>query len=63
VSKHQLVPPDEHELRDDVRKLLGKPPYNHPANFCWNDGYFHRSLQAKYGDARVAKMTTEVEKE
>ena len=37
------------ELRDDLAKLNGRPPYNDPANFCWNDNYFARSLVMKYG--------------
>lgn len=36
-------------LRDDLAKLNGKPPYNDPANFCWNDNHFARSLVTKYG--------------
>jgi len=47
----------ERELEDAVAKLLGKPPYNHPSNFCWNDNYFAKSLNDKYGEIAVAKET------
>jgi hypothetical protein len=40
-------------LRDDVAKLLGRPPYNHPGNICWNDNYFAKSLNDKYGEGAV----------
>jgi len=36
----------EQELEDDVKKLLGFPPYDSPSNYCWHDNYFahsHRS--------------------
>lgn len=36
-------------LKDDLAKLNGKPPYNSPANFCWNDNYFARHIVSKYG--------------
>lgn len=43
------------ELKDDVAKLLGKPPYNHPSNICWNDNYFSKYLNDKYGEIAVNK--------
>lgn len=40
-------------LEDHVAMLLGKSPYDHPSNICWNDPYFARSLIAKYGEKAV----------
>lgn len=37
------------EIRDDLAKLNGEPPYNTPSNICWNDAYFGKSLERKYG--------------
>jgi hypothetical protein len=42
-------------LEDCVKKLLGKPPYDHPSNICWNDSYYHKSLEREYGEANVAR--------
>lgn len=43
------------QLEDDVRKLLGLEPYNHPGNICWNDNYFAKALNDKYGEIAVTK--------
>lgn len=37
------------EIRDDLAKLDGLPPYNVPSNPCYGDGYFALSLERKYG--------------
>lgn len=42
-------------LEDDVAKLLGNPPYNNPANICWNDNYFAKWLKDTYGEIAVDK--------
>lgn len=52
----------EQELEKDVRQLLGLPPYDHPANFCWNDNYFAKSLDSKYGETAVRKMIATLRK-
>lgn len=49
------------ELREQVKKLLGIPPYNEPSNICWNDNYFAKSLRVEYGDQAVSDMIKEVE--
>lgn len=54
---------DEHQLEDDVKKLLGLPPYNSPSNFCWNDNYYARSLQEKYGEVRFTRMCNQLQRE
>ena len=42
-------------LSDEVAKLLGKPPYNHPSNICWNDNYFYKHLETTYGEEALKK--------
>ena len=37
------------EVRDDLARLDGKPPYATWSNMCYKDGYFARSLEKKYG--------------
>ncbi len=37
------------ELREDLAKLDGKPPYNTGSNILQGDGYFAKSLEEKYG--------------
>lgn len=37
------------EVRGDLAKLQGLPPYNELSNICWNDPYFAISLEKKYG--------------
>jgi hypothetical protein len=44
-----LLPEVRDAIKDDLAKLAGRPPYNNPANLCWNDNYFARSLTNKYG--------------
>jgi len=51
------------QLEDDVKKLLGLPPYNHPSNYCWNDNYYAHSLNSKYGEIAVSKMIEKLNKE
>ncbi len=55
-----LALPDE--LLDGVRKLQGLPPYDSPANLCWNDGYFHRSLVGQFGEVAVQAAIKALEK-
>lgn len=43
-------------LEDDVKKLLGMPPYDSPQNFCWNDNYYAKSLNDQYGEIAVNQM-------
>jgi hypothetical protein len=54
-GKTMSVPRDP-DLEDSVKKLLGLPPYQSPANYLYNDGYFYKSLVAKYGQAAVIAM-------
>ena len=51
------------ELERDVAMLLGKPPYDTPSNYCWNDGYFARSLRDKYGERAVDKERARQQRE
>lgn len=37
------------ELRDDLAKLDGEPPYDGPSNICRGDPYFVCALEQKYG--------------
>lgn len=46
--KQQMTP-----IEDAVRKLLGKRPHNTPSNFCWNDGYYLKSIQQQYGEQAI----------
>lgn len=36
-------------LRTDLGKLNGDPPWDGPTNIVMGDGYFARSIEAKYG--------------
>ena len=49
--------PDKKELRDELAKLNGWPPYDGPENICRGDGYYGMSLEKKYG-----KTIAELEK-
>ena len=40
-------------LRDEVKKFLGKSPYDKPSNTSRGDGYFRLSLNDKYGKQNV----------
>lgn len=51
------------DLQRDVAKLLGKPPYDRPENFCWNDNYFARSLRDKYGELALSKEINRQQRE
>lgn len=46
---------NEKELENDVKKLLGLKPFDNPTNFCWNDNYYAKSLNDKYGSEVVEK--------
>ena len=37
------------KLKDDLKRLDGKPPYNELSNSCWNDAYFAKSIEKEYG--------------
>lgn len=39
----------ESEVRRDLAKLDGDPPYDTPSNIVRSDPYFARSLEKKYG--------------
>jgi hypothetical protein len=49
--KPQTIPGaiDAEEIRDDIARLDGAPPYDTPWNTCWNDDYYGKSLEMKYG--------------
>lgn len=40
---------DRTELVEDLKQLLGLPPFNEPSNINWGDAYFGKSLERKYG--------------
>jgi hypothetical protein len=46
--KAKLLPPPP-ELEGQIRRLLGLPPYDQPSNICWEDAYYAKSLEQKYG--------------
>lgn len=50
------------KLEDDVRKLLGLKPHDSPSNICWNDNYFAKSLEEKYGEKVVRKEADRLRK-
>lgn len=54
---------DQQRLDDDVRKLLGKPPYDGPDNIVRNDNYFAHYLNATYGADTVAHARKRIEGE
>lgn len=60
---YRKLPGTDAELEDDVRKLVGLPPYNHPANLSYADGLFARSLIKKYGKDRYKKMLAHLKNE
>lgn len=37
------------KLKDDLKRLDGKPPYDDPGNPCRNDAYFAKAMEAEYG--------------
>ncbi len=37
------------KLKDDLKKLDGKPPYDGPSNICLNDTYFAKAIEVEYG--------------
>lgn len=37
------------KLKDDLKRLDGKKPYDTPDNSCWNDAYFAKAMEAEYG--------------
>lgn len=52
----------EDRLEDQVKKLLGLPPYNSPVNFCYMDGYFSHALKSEFGEKAVADMIAKLQK-
>lgn len=44
LSKEQI-----RKARDELKMLMGLPPYNNWSNICYGDGYFAQSLVQKYG--------------
>lgn len=37
------------KLKDDLKRLDGKPPYDGPENICRNDAYFAKAMEREYG--------------
>lgn len=62
-APEKTAPPIDPQLLDDTRKLLGKKPYNHPSNFCWNDNYFAKSLTDRWGERACEAARKAVEAE
>lgn len=46
------------ECVEDLKMLRGIAPHNHPSNIVYGDGYFAKSLEAKY----TAEVRAEAEK-
>jgi len=46
------------ECVEDLKKLRGVAPHNHPSNIVYGDGYFARSIDNKY----TAQVREEAEK-
>lgn len=44
------------EARDEVKRLRGDYPYNHPSNICYGDPYYAQSLKEKYGITDIQKI-------
>lgn len=57
MPSRSQAPPDP-KLVDQVKKLLGKPPYNSPANYLYSDGYFQKSLEGEFGEIAVQAEIT-----
>lgn len=37
------------KLKNDLKMLDGKPPYNGPENICRSDTYFVKAMEKEYG--------------
>jgi len=50
------------ECLDEVKMLRGIPPYNGSGNQCKGDGYYAKSIYAKYPKSLIEKANTECNK-
>jgi hypothetical protein len=58
MGKFSEMDIDIQECVEDLKKLRGIAPHNHPSNLVYGDGYFAKSLDSKY----TAQVRTEAEK-
>lgn len=49
--RREDIPP---KLIDDLKKFSGLPPYDGGGNIVAGDGYFIRSIEARFGESMVA---------
>jgi hypothetical protein len=45
----KLTHEQKEKARDELRKFLGLPPYNTPANPDVHDAYFSHAIEVRYG--------------
>jgi hypothetical protein len=58
MGKFSEMDIDIQECVEDLKKLRGIAPHNHPSNLVYGDGYFAKSLDSRY----TAQVRAEAEK-
>ena len=47
------------KAKESLEILFGVPPHNIPSNICWNDAYFAKDIERKFGKSieELCKLT------